>query len=48
MDLFNKMAREWKMENLDRVIYKEVAFKDLKEELLRESNGTGRVLVTFK
>lgn len=48
MELFNKMARKWKLENLDRVIYKEVAFEDLKEELLLESNGTGRVLVTFK
>ena len=48
MNLFNKMAREWRLENLDRTIYKEVAFEDLKEELLHESTGTGRVLVTFK
>lgn len=46
-ELFNKMAEEWRLRNLDRIIYKEVVFEDLKEELLHESKGTGRVLVTF-
>lgn len=47
MMLFNKMAHEWKLSDLDRLIYNEVKFEDLKEELLLDTNGKGRVLVTF-
>jgi len=47
MRLFNKMAYEWKINNLERLTYNEIKFEDLKEELLRETHGKGRVLVTF-
>ncbi len=47
MMLFNKMAQEWKLNELDRLIYNEIKFEDLKEELLRGMNGHGRVLVSF-
>ncbi|MFH5836070.1 acryloyl-CoA reductase [Proteiniclasticum sp. C24MP] len=48
MSLFNRMAREWKLSNLDSVICKEVEFENLKEELLHETQGNGRVLVIFR
>jgi len=48
MSLFNKMAHEWKLSDLDRLIYNEIKFEDLKEELLRETHGKGRVLVSFQ
>ncbi len=48
VSVFNKMAQEWKISELDKLIYKEVKFEDLKEELLLKSHGKGRVLVTFK
>ena len=47
MMLFNKMAQEWKLNELDRLIYNEIKFEDLKEELLSGINGNGRVLVSF-
>ncbi|HSR04386.1 MAG TPA: acryloyl-CoA reductase [Proteiniclasticum sp.] len=48
MTIFNKLAHEWKLKSLDTIIYNEVKFEDLKEELLCETHGKGRVLVAFQ
>lgn len=48
LQLFTKLAHEWKPEHLDEITSSEVAFLDLKTELFSETHGKGRVLVTFR
>lgn len=46
--LFEKVAKDYKSENLINVLGKEISFNALKDELLHGSKGEGRVLIHFE
>lgn len=44
-DIFDKLAGPWKSSNLRKTVQKVISFQEVKEELLKPYEGTGRILV---
>ncbi len=46
-NIFEKLSKEYKSDNLNEILCREIPFGALQEELLKGTSGVGRILVSF-